>query len=191
MKTIQGLKVAAFIGSMIVSAGLTGCSATVSTPDVQIPAIPGGSTHVDDFAHLIQGPSVDGTWRSKCVPDSRQENRWDLIVMSVSGQNVTRMTQWFNDAACLESAGSKNEIGRFRYTKKNSLGDFEVEYEFMMQNGTYTQYETYNLKNQALYVSNEIGGEGSANVPMTKDLSVEMGPSPQTIDQGSTAGQTP
>jgi hypothetical protein len=126
--------------------------------------------------------------------------------MSVSGQNVTRVTQWFNDGACLESAGNKNEIGRFRYTKKNSLGDFEVEYEFMMQNGTYTQYETYNLKNNALYVSNEIGGEGSANVPMTKDLSVEMGPSPQssegpqpapssvppqTIDSGSTAGQTP
>ncbi|MFL5813455.1 MAG: hypothetical protein ACJ763_07735 [Bdellovibrionia bacterium] len=172
MKPFRDMKAAAFLMSLFASLALSACNAEVTGPDGTIPSIDwggGGGGHTSDFEHLISGPSIDGTWKSKCVEDKRQNKRWDLITLTVSGQSVTRLNRWFNDENCTQSAGEKNEIGRFRYLRNNTRGDFEVEYAFKMQNGTYTQYETFNLKGQTLYISNEIGGEGAADVPLLRD----------------------
>lgn len=172
MRANHGKKVAALFGTLVISAALSACNGEMSPSDMPFPTLPingGGTTHTDDFQHQINGPNVDGTWKSTCVEDTRQDNRWDLITLTISGQNVTRLTRRFKDDACTQADSDKNETGRFRYTKNNSRGDFEVEYEFNMQNGYYFQYETYNLKGQTLYISNEIGGEGAANVLMSRD----------------------
>jgi hypothetical protein len=166
------MKAAAFLMSLIASVALSACEAEVTGPDGTIPSIDwngGAGGHTSDFNHLINGPSVDGTWKSKCVRDYRENGKWDLITLTVSGQDVSRLTYWFSDQYCSQSIGQKNETGRFRYLKKNSFGDFEVEYAFKMKNGTYTQYETFNLQAQTLYISNEIGGESQADVPLVRD----------------------
>jgi hypothetical protein len=146
---------------------ISGCSAHVDG------GAPGGELFPpgpSGFANSVDGPALDGTWKSVCVDDARSSNTWDLITMTFAGQNVTRKVDLYSDASCTKFLRTKTEQGLFRYESLSASGVYAIDYRFNMTNGTYTQYENFRPDGTGiLWISNEIGGDASADVKLTKD----------------------
>jgi hypothetical protein len=171
MTTHTGKKVVQLIGlyTLIAAAAvlLNGCSAKVSgasPEDIFGHLNPGPQ----DFAHLVPGPDISGTWDSECVENSRDDG-WMTVRLTVEGQQVTRDTTTFNNSQCNAPADSgRSEHGYFRYTKVNAFNALEVEYKFDMNGGSYTQFETMKLDGANLLISGEIGGDSDPQIKMVK-----------------------
>jgi hypothetical protein len=151
----------------VLFAGLMmGCSAKVGGGD-PVGALGELLPQPDTFSHLVDGPVVDGVWRSDCVSNPRGDG-YMSVRLTITGQDVARDTQIYVDSQCTKLDKNTSEIGKFRYKALNSAGNLEVEYHFNMELGTYTQYEVFALDGETLWISGLIGGEGRPTIPMVK-----------------------
>lgn len=67
---------------------LQGCSAHVSGGDQ------GGNTPPQNtFQNLVDGPSLDGTWKSACMQSDRNYGEYQIITLTVGGQNIRENRQ--------------------------------------------------------------------------------------------------
>lgn len=131
------------------------------------------------FAHQIQGPVVDGVWKSGCIPNGWDASKYKSITLEIQGQNVHRVGTNFSDTKCERALDSVDSTGVFRFNKLNYFGQYEVEYQFKMENGTYTQYEVFNVVDGDLFVSDLIGGDSKADVKLKKQSASQPAPAPQ------------
>jgi hypothetical protein len=145
--------------------------------DVPVP-VPLHKPVADDFKSAIEGPKVDGVWKSDCVESARDASKYNLITMTIQGQSVSRVSDNFSDAKCQQALDTVTQKGLLRYEKLNYFGQYDVEYRFEMPNGTYSQYEVFGYENNVLYVSNLIGGDAKADVKMTKQGDSQSNPQP-------------
>lgn len=168
-----------------------GCSAKVTggtDPLGPLPfPIPTGST---DFKDQVNGPALDGVWKSQCIVSWRTQGDYQYVTLSVSGRNVTRRVDLFTDPSCTSTAQTQLEQGLFRYDAQLQDGTYNIEYQFNMPNGTYTQYENMILRAGSLRISDEVGGDAEPQVVMSN----ESGPTPVPSSSPSsipTDGPTP
>jgi hypothetical protein len=135
-----------------------GCSAHVSG---SAGGDPGGTDPTQTFKNLVDGPSLDG--------------EYEVITLTVSGQNVSRQSAAYIDSACTQpdAAGTTTETGLFRYSTSNSGGVYGLEYQFNLAGlpvgvtGTYTSYENVRPDGEILYISDEIGGTAVPEIALT------------------------
>jgi hypothetical protein len=158
-----------------------GCSAHVSGGGDQ-----GGTDPTQTFKNLVDGPSLDGTWKSVCRESDRNYGEYEVITITVSGQNVSRQSAVYVDSACAQpdTTGTVTESGLFRYSTSNSDGVYGLEYQFNLtglppgMTGTYSSYENVRLDGEILYVSDEIGGTAVPEIALINTLAPAPAPAP-------------
>jgi hypothetical protein len=156
---------------------LQGCSAHVSgSGGGQDPTPP------TNFKNIVDGPVLDGTWKSGCVESDRNYGEFEITTLTVSGQNVSRQYASYLDSACAKSDSIETETGLFRYATSNGDGVYEIEYQFNLTGlsngftGTYQAFENVRLEGEVLYVSDEIGGTAVPSVALTNTLAPAPAP---------------
>jgi hypothetical protein len=167
-----------FLSVAFVIVLLQGCSAHVSGGDQ------GGQVPHSNFQNLVDGPSLDGTWKSACVVSDRNYGDYEIITLTVSGQNVSRESADYLDPTCTKSDTSDTETGLVRYDTSSPGGNYGLEYQFNLKGmpsgvtGTYVAYENIRLDGEVLYVSDEIGGTAVPEIALTNTLAPAPAPTP-------------
>lgn len=162
---------------------LAACSAHIDGGPVDL------TPPVVEFKNQVEGPALDGTWTSDCIADVFDSAKFTKFTLTIAGQNLTRKSDRFSDAACDKSVKSVVEQGLFRYERVVGPGIWEVEYRFTIPNGWYQGFEQYRPDgDNVLWISDQ---STSPYIKLSKDgTSTSVKPTPAPTP-GPTPGPTP
>lgn len=173
----KNYSVTALFSSLMI---LAACS--VSTPSAPKPT--GGGFF--DSKLTVQGPAVEGHWRSVCTQESR--NLYRQFDLNFKADTVTRDEILFSDATCAKKTSENLSQGRFRFIDAFSDGSFGIEYAFDLGSGmtTFPQEKIF-VHESKLFISDFQTGDG-ASVLSQEPLYLEgTAPNTPTVPKEPTA----
>jgi len=151
------LRTLAFIGLFAVTTGLIGCKAKIEGGPENVPA-PVVNDGFFDEKPTIQGPVVEGSWKSNCIERSGKTSRF--FEFQFKDQQVVRTENTFSDLKCQTVAKKETNHGRFRFIEHYADDTYQVEYAFDLGSGvTGFPQEKLKLMQGKLYFTNFHVGE--------------------------------